>query len=90
MPMGGPVSFGATLPAFPFSEPERRLAKMEKLETGATPNVPKPEAASDADSPELERELELWAELLLDIYLDKQRRNLRKDREGKHFDSADD
>jgi hypothetical protein len=72
-----------------FFERKRRLCKMEKFEPGAPSNLPEPETVSIEDSAALDRELELWAELLLDIYLDKRRRNLRKDRERKHFDSAE-
>lgn len=61
---------------------------MAKIKKEAAPVGPEPENISDAESHALDHELRLWAELLLDIYLDKRKRGLEKKRPSKDFDVA--
>jgi hypothetical protein len=61
---------------------------MAKIEIQASPVGPEPQNIPEAESLALEQELQLWAELLLDIYIDKRRRNPAKNRASDDFDSA--
>jgi hypothetical protein len=62
---------------------------MAKTTKQLKPVSPEPESSSNAESRALEHELRLWAELLLDIYLENHCRQTKKSRESKSFDVAD-
>jgi hypothetical protein len=61
---------------------------MAKIDTSASPVGPEQENISEAESPAFEQELQLWAELLLDIYIGKRHRNREKKRAPDDFDST--
>jgi hypothetical protein len=61
---------------------------MAKIKTGTAPVGPEPESPSDAESRALDHELRLWAELLLDICLDKRSREQQKGPESNTLDVA--
>ena len=74
------MSLSATFPTFLSGDQARRLSSMDNLEQWEAPVGSGAEECGGAESAEFDRELQMMAELLLDIYLDKQRQHARKKR----------